>query len=377
MQSTTGKRKAEEQGSKGRIGFDPDTCSWFESPVGNFFITNDEEDIFLFGKGDFGFTKWSTRTIEGPQTLQTLQTPSTTRNAVFLVNPAGNQIIFFKPIYDDIWSSDSANGREGFHKKALDVLTKLKSFGIMSQEPFFVSMDTPLKTVLNDDHTWHQDNFPMIFMPQNFQTALQNAFGRGEYGFDTISNYTMIEYTSKCASTAVKLPGTKCDYARFEADKGVVVCVNNIDLVHSSPIVDRDTESTIDRAQGNETILSGVKKSRPGFFARFFSQCEETTDISRLLYRTQIKVVSQDAADAIIADGSLVKVSLPLVLPESGTLSSFQSFTLSQYLTTRGRFQERGGARKRKTMRKRSKNFKKTKKSKTKRRRTIKKRVKK
>jgi len=345
------------------ISFDDDTCGWYDSPVNNFFITNDSSDKFLFGKGEFKFIEWEPRTIVG---MQMQETPSTKRNSVFLVDFSKNQIIFFKPKpeYNDIWQSDLANDGLWCKRKALDVLTKLLAFGIFNQNPFFVSMDTPLKTKLDTSHYWHQDNFSNVFMPLEFQKATNVAFGNNDRGVpDTISHYTIIEYTSECASTSVRLPGTYCDYARFEANSGTAVCVNNIELTHSSPIID-ETLSLFNRNPGNKRIRTTV----------LVSNCEDTA-INRFLYRSQIKIISENAADAIIGNTNIEKITIDLYpLLSEIRFSPFQKFTLSDYLTSKRYTLEAGGARKRKTMRKRKKKHEKTKRTKNKRRKMVKRR---
>jgi len=330
------------------IGFS-DNCHWFQSPDKDFLITNDSSDIFLFGKGQFQFIEWIPRIIK--EEKQFKEIPSTNRNAVFLVNPITNEIIFFKPKpeYDDIWYSDLNDNGLWFTIKAVSVLTKVLSFGIMPKCPFFVSMDTPLHTTLNTEHYWHQDYFSMIFMPEILQTEIGIAFNKNGK-----SDYTMIEYTSKCASTAVKIPKTYCDYARFLAKPGTVVCVNNTELLHSSPIIDNNVGSTIYRNPGNKIIQTAL----------LVSDCEDSA-INRFLCRNQIKIISQEAANAIIGNTNIEKITLNLlsVLGQI-TFSPFLKFTLSDYLNNERYMLEAGGARKRKTMRKRKKNTKKTKKTK-------------
>jgi hypothetical protein len=173
----------------------------------------------------------------------------------------------------------------------------------------------------------------------------------------------MIEYTSECASTAVKIPETYCDYARFLAKPGTVVCVNNTELLHSSPIID-NAGSTINRKPGNERIEPAV----------LVSDCEGSA-INRFLYRNQIRQISQQSATSIIENTNIEKITLDLhsVLRQI-TFSPFQKFTLSDYLTSKRYTLEAGGARKRKTMRKRKKKHEKTKRTKNKRRKMVKRR---
>ena len=333
---------------KGRIGFDPDLCNWFESPSGNFRVTDDSE--FLFGKGNFPYTEWSKREIAEDQPRYM---PSTNRNAVFLVypNPKIDKIIFFEPAneFNDIWESDLNN--LGFETKALDVLSKLKSFGIMTQEPFFVSMDTPLHTKLYTEPNWHKDYFPMIFMPPEFQKDINIAFDK-----NTLSDYTIIEYTSECTSTAVKIPGTLCDYARFLAQKGTAVCINNTKLFHSSPYPD-NSFSEVNRTQGNNR-LNPV----------FNSNCPDI----RFLCRTQMKGVSENVANSMIYNDKFNKFTLELsvILKKIKNYEPddpFETYSLDDYKDPDIRNKmEDGGARKRKKIFKTAKKTKRTKRTKSK-----------
>jgi hypothetical protein len=324
---------------------------WFDEPDYNDFRVTDDSKKFLFGKGKFPYIQWNLRDIT-ENSLKT--TPSTYRNAVFLVLPnlvvpEESKIIFFKPAieYEDIWESDFVGEGSKFKTKARDVLRKLKRFDIMPKEPFFVSMDTPLHTGFYTHPTWHQDYFPMIFMSPEFQTEITNAFDK-----DTLSDYTIIEYTNKCTSTAVKLPEPSYgfapepsygfapepsyDFARFPAEQGTAVCVNNKDLKHSSPFID-PLFSEINRTQGDKRVK---------------------TAIGRLLYRTQIKRVSEDVAKSMISNNEFIifKLDLSEVLSDIGSVEPFEEFTLNKYLQERHN-KEAGGARKRKI----AKNTKKTK----------------
>lgn len=134
-------------------------------------------------------------------------------------------------------------------------------------------------------------------------------------------------------------------------------------MTHSSPIID-ETPSLFNRNPGNERIRTTV----------LVSNCEDTA-INRFLYRSQIKIISQKAADAIIGNINIEKITIDLYpLLSEIRFSPFQKFTLSDYLTSKRYTLEVGGARKRKTMRKRKKKHEKTKRTKNKRRKMVKRR---
>ena len=351
-----------DQGRPGRIGHDPDTeCSLFDIPIENFVVTNDSGN-FLFGKGEFPpFRQWpNRRTIDQNET----RPATTTRNAFFLVNPASNQIIFFKPKYNDIWESDLANNNQGFNIKAMEVLLQLKSFGIMPDGPFLVSMDTPIIPELMSGPTWHRDNLPTIFMPEAFDRLLNNSrvFNFDEHGHTaTVSDYTMIGYTSACVSTAIQLRGNlQCRHIRYGAKPGTVVCIDNVNLQHSSPSVIPDEHfDDVDREPGNALLLSGDKKQKSNTFFNWVFPCQDAVSAPRLLYRTQIMKISPEAVDPImegVAHYGIVTWSIGLnnVLVQLIGATPFTRNTLSQYLRSdrAHKHGELGGSIKRKITRK-------------------------
>jgi hypothetical protein len=367
-----------DHGRPGRVGSDPDSeCGWFDIPIENFVVTNDSGN-FLFGKGEFQFIQWRNRsTIDQNE----IRPATTTRNAFFLVNPASYQIIFFKPKYNDIWESDLANNKQRFNIKAMEVLLQLKSFGIMPVGPFLVSMDTPIIPQSNPElisrPIWHRDDLTTIFMPDAFDLLLRDT---GVFNFHAhqsgarVSDYTMIGYTSECVSTAIQLRGEhKCNHIRYRSHPGTVVCIDNVNLQHSSPsVIPTENFDDVDRRTGNDMLLRGIQEPNKTLFNWFFP-CQGTT---RNLYRTQIRSISPEAVlDIMKQIGSIGIEIMSISFDEDFnqlSVKPFQRFTISEYLKSkRAKFSELGGSIKRKITRKsmiKTKRMKRKKQTKTKRR---------